>query len=522
MHKGRRIAALMLAGALAFGAAGCGAEKAQSTGTVTEPAPVQPTYTEKAGSVRKAETVYINLDNSGKMLSASVTDWLHTDKGEVCVPDASDLENIKDIKGNVTPRKTADGLVWDMQTTDLYYQGTTKKKPPVEFTIEYTLDGKAITPEKLAGRSGHVQMTVHMKNTCEKDGVYLPVIGAGLMILPEGLFSGIEVENGLRIGDGAKQIIVGMGVPGMAESLGLGEDDKLGNVRLSSDFTVTADTVGFALDNLYFAVLPICSTDLTMLVPGSEEEAAQVIGQIEGLLQAVGKLDAQKLLDVLQGDTLTELGTMITDAVQVYKKNEVLLNVLSKYMTQENIEGIGKLLTALQDEKTADMLERLNNPLVRNAISGLPELMDAMETLTPTLEALQEDLQDPQVQAALNDLPQTLETLSKLQNVLEENSALLESVGQLANDGLLEAVQALTESANAETLVKDLTTRAEELLPRLKKYIAFGKEYGVFTASAADAQTSLLFVYMTPSLHEQPVETGEPETEPEPWYKKIF
>ena len=45
--------------------------------------------------VSKAETVYINIDNSGAVENISVTDWLHTDKGEVCVSDTSDLENIE-------------------------------------------------------------------------------------------------------------------------------------------------------------------------------------------------------------------------------------------------------------------------------------------------------------------------------------------------------------------------------------------------------------------------------------------
>lgn len=522
MHKGRRAAAMVLAAALLIGTAGCGSTKVQEPAKPAAAAPVQPTYTEKAQTVRKAETVYVNLDNSGKILATSVTDWLHTDKGEVYVPDESDLENICDIKGNTQPRKENGGMVWDMQTTDLYYRGTTEKKPPVEFSIEYTLDGKAITPEKLAGKSGKVQVTVHMKNTCEKDGVYLPVIGAGLMILPEGVFSGIEVENGITVGDGAKQIIVGVGVPGMAESLGLTGEAKLGSIRIGSDFTVTADADGFALENLYFAVLPICSMDLTTLVPGSEEEAAQVLGQIESILKALGSLDTEKLLNALTGDTLTELGTMITEAVDVYKKNEALLTVLSKYMTKENIDGISTLLTALQDEKTAEMLERLNNPLVKNMLSGLPELLEAVQTLTPTLESLQEDLQDPQVRAALDDLPQTLETLSKLQNVLEKNSALLETVGELANDDLIGAVETLAQTTDAQTVVTDITARAGELLPQLKAYIAYGKEYGVFTKAAEGTDVSLLFIYMTPSLHEHPIEATEPATAPEPWYKKIF
>ena len=93
MRKCKRTAALLLSAALLVGAAGCGAKQTQTQLTEPdEPAAAPVRYTEKPGTLRKAETVYVNLDNSGKKLSVSVTDWLHTDKGEVAAQDVNTLK----------------------------------------------------------------------------------------------------------------------------------------------------------------------------------------------------------------------------------------------------------------------------------------------------------------------------------------------------------------------------------------------------------------------------------------------
>lgn len=522
MRNPKRIAAFLLACALLCGAASCG-----KTETPAEPAAetaetVQQTYAAAPASVRKSETVYVNLNNAGKVQTVSVTDWLHTDKGEVAVADKTDLQNVADIKGAVKPVQTGDYLTWHMPTTDLYYKGTSDKKLPVEFTIEYRLDGRKMSAERIAGKSGKAEIHVQMKNTCEKDGTYLPVLAAGLLMLPEGVFSGVQVQNGICVGDGAKQIVVGAGLPGMAESLHLKEDAKLGSIEISDSFTVTADTESFSLDNLYFAVLPLCSMDVATLIPGSNEEAAQFLRQVETLLKAVGDLDLDKLLDAMSGEKMTELASMLTEAAALYNRNEALLQVLSKYMTAENLDNIGKLLTALRDPATADMLEKLNNPLLRPLLSGMPELLETIEALTPTLNGLQEDLKDPKVKEALDAMPETLETLSALKQELEQNADLWNLLNSLTNENVLSALQAFSDSADAQTMMTELAQNADALLPDLQKYVAFGKEYGLYTDAADGMDISLVFIYMTPSLHPAPEQTTVPATEAPPWYKKIF
>lgn len=522
MRKSKRAAALVLTAALLVGTAGCAGkeEAAPVIEPVVSPAAVQ--YTEKPETVRKTETVYVNLDNGGKKQSVSVTDWLHTDKGEVAVQDVSDLNKITDIKGNCTPEQDGKNLTWHMTETDLYYTGTTDKKLPVEFTIEYRLDGKKMSAKQIAGKSGEAEITVKMKNVCEQDGVYLPVIAAGLMILPENVFGGIEVSNGLSVGDGTKQIVVGMGVPGMADSLDLRDEAKLGSISLGESFTVKAQAKSFALDNLYFAVLPLCSMDIETLIPGSNDEAAAFFDEVSNILQSLGQMDIGKLTSALTGESVENLATLLSEAVTTYQKNEALLRVLSKYMTSENIENISTLLKALQDPETVELLEKLNNPIVKRLLSASPELLSSIEALTPVLKQLQADLQSPDVQEALNEIPQTTQTLGKIQKALNDNKELLDALGVIASSDLFKTLSEATNGNGTKTMLEDLTTNADTLLPKLQKYIAYGKSYRLFTDAPEEVQTSLLFIYMTPSLHAEE-KAAEPAPEaPEPWYKRIF
>ena len=45
-----------------------------------------------------------------------------------------------------------------------YYQGKNSAQAPVGVSIEYTLDGKAVTADELKGQSGHLVATVKLTN----------------------------------------------------------------------------------------------------------------------------------------------------------------------------------------------------------------------------------------------------------------------------------------------------------------------------------------------------------------------
>lgn len=104
---------------------------------------------------------------------------------------------------------------------------------PVDVKITYYLDGQEIAPENLAGKSGKVKIrfdyTNNSKKTVKVNGkeeeIYTPFLMASGMILPGDNFKNVEVSNGKVISDGSNNIVVGIALPGLEDSLKLDELD---------------------------------------------------------------------------------------------------------------------------------------------------------------------------------------------------------------------------------------------------------------------------------------------------------
>ena len=523
----KKVLALATALALLFSLASCGTKSAEEPEVNNnETVAQQPVYTEKAGAVSKAETVYVNIDNSGKVENVTVTDWLHTDRGEVCVDDISDLKNIENIKGDTLPVTDGGNIKWNMTETDLYYSGETDKTPPVSLEINYYLDGKKTAPAKIAGKSGDLKVEVSMKNNMSRkfkiDGaereIFLPVLVVGGFILPEAEYSGVQVTNGRAIGDGTKEIAVMFGVPGLAESLGLKDAglDEITGISLGSTASVTAEAKNIALGNMYFAAIPISSLNLELGADGSVEDLKSVLSVLGEVQNTIGNMDIDKLASLLSSGSGTQsLVSIMGDAVELYNSNRALIDVLSKYAAPENNEQLKKLLEFMTDSNTAKAISLLSDSSVARFFAGLSDLGPAM----PLADSFLKDLQDPEVKKAIDNLPETLEKINELQQTLDENKETLDYLMSLFNEDTVSAISkimSMLDEADFERLQDKYGTLAEsagEIAGRVQKWIEFGKSYRIFTGAPDDMTTSVFFVYMTPSV-EKKQEQKETVTQP--------
>lgn len=505
----------------------CGKEASDTEETAkTQTTVKQPVYTAEPGSVSKSETVYINMSNSGSIDNISVTDWLHTDKGKVCVNDKSSLKDISNIKGDTLPVEVDGGLQWNMTDTDLYYGGTTDKNPPVDIGLEYYLDGKKVSADKIAGKSGEVKIEVNMKNNMSKtvkingknQKVYLPVLVVGGFILPEAEFSGVSVQNGRAIGDGTKEIAVVFGVPGMGDSLGLSDLGltEISGLNLGSKATVTADAKDFELSNMYFAAIPISSLNLELSKSNSVDDLKSVLSILKEVQDTIGSMDTEGIVKMLTSDanSMSSLMSVLTDAVELYNSNKALIDLLSKYATPENSEQLKQLLTFLTDENTKKAIKILSDSSVAEFLTGLADLGDAV----PLASSLLEDLQDPEVQKALENLPETLEKISDIQKAVSDNQDTIDYLMSLLNDDTMDAVSKLvsmlneSDIADMEKKYGALAENADVVAERLQKWIAYGSSYKIFTEAGDNMTTSVMFVYMTPSIQKEE-ETTKATTE---------
>lgn len=212
--------------------------------------------------IGKEETVYVLADSTGKERKVIVSDHLINDGNKDTIEDASDLKDIENVKGDETFKQDGSKLTWQADGNDIYYQGTSTKETPVSQTITYSLDGKEVKPEELAGKSGKVTIrfdytnneTVKTKIGGKEEEIYVPFAAISGMVLDDS-FSNVKVTNGKVISDGKNNIVVGYALPGLKESLDVDDSDFDGDVSIPDYVEVTADVENFSLSTTMTVVM---------------------------------------------------------------------------------------------------------------------------------------------------------------------------------------------------------------------------------------------------------------------------
>ena len=169
----------------------------------------------------KEETVYVLADADGTANDVTVSTWLKNADGSEGLNDKTNLSDIENVKGYEGYKDNGDGTItWAANGSDIYYQGKSSEKLPVDVKITYKLDGEEIEPSELAGKSGKVTIRFDYTNNTKQtvkagsknSEVISPFVMLSGMILPVDKFSNVQVENGKVISEGSNQIVVGYAV----------------------------------------------------------------------------------------------------------------------------------------------------------------------------------------------------------------------------------------------------------------------------------------------------------------------
>ncbi len=517
-----RVLSIILTGVMLFSFVSCGKKEKQEAKTEQPDKTVeQVNYTEKAKSYRKSETVYVNLSSDGEVKTETVIDWLHTEKAKTYIDDVTDLKNIVNVKGETEPIKIGKGSYrWNMDTTDLYYRGTTKKDLPVHFNITYYLDGKQMSAEKIAGKSGQVKMVITVTNTMKKEvkikdnriTVYTPFVVAGGMILQEDNFSNISVENGRTIGDGTKEIVILAGVPGLKESLNLTDEmlKELGDFSFSDTYTITAETKKFEISNCIFTAIPLSSvlSEAEYTLPNTVSDIKTTLNDVQGIINKFNALNIDEITDILFSGNIDikEIISALNDATKLYNENKALIELGEKYLTPENIKVIDNFVKDAKKLDIDEITELLSNPILQKIFKELPALSEDMKNISPLLKNLDKDLNKPDVKKAIDNLPKTLETLKQLKKVIEKNKSLAEKISSTFDEktlnSLADIISSVKDIFDDDMLEKygTIAENADELIARAEAWLKQGTEYKIFTTASDDADTSTLFIYETESV----------------------
>lgn len=409
-------------------------------------------------TVEKKETSYLILNADGSVQEQITSDWLHSDDGFDAVTDESDLSDIQNLKSDVMPEQSGNTLKWTTDETDIYYQGKNSAQAPVGVSIEYTLDGKAVTADELKGQSGHLVATVKLTNNTgeevtvngKKRTVYTPFFTVAAAVLPSENFKNITTEHGLVESDSKTQVACYLAMPGMKEAVSdLLPDsfDKLDDLMLDT-LTLEADVTDCTVPTFLFAAAPNLS-DLDL------DEASDELGDtMDELTDAIDQLkDGSGALDDAVGTLVESLDTFASSYGQFDAGVDSALNG-----TQTLANGTENLLENAQLLATKTGELSLGAIQLQNSTAQLAGVMN--QQLVPGLVEASE--KKTALEDKMTELSGKLETV-EIPDMTALKAQLGAGVEQVFDSAASGAAKAASEAAasNAATVASQKT--AEEI-----------------------------------------------------------
>lgn len=342
-------------------------------------------------AVEKKETSYLILNADGSVQEQITSDWLHSDDGFDSVTDESGLSDIQNLKSDVMPEQSGNTLKWTTDETDIYYQGKNSAQAPVGVSIEYTLDGKAVTADELKGQSGHLVATVKLTNNTgeevtvngKKRTAYTPFFTVAAAVLPSENFKNITTEHGLVESDSKTQVACYLAMPGMKEAVSdLLPDsfDKLDDLMLDT-LTLEADVTDCTVPTFLFAAAPNLS-DLDL------DEASDELGDtMDELTDAIDQLkDGSGALDDAVGTLVESLDTFASSYSQFDAGVDSALNGTQTLANgTENLLENAQLLATKTGELSLGAIQLQNSTAQLAGVMNqqlVPGLVEASEKKT--------------------------------------------------------------------------------------------------------------------------------------------
>ena len=280
------------------------------------------TTKEALKKLSKNETVYVIADASGAAKKIIVSDWLKGVDTKGKVKDVSNLKDVKNVKGDETYTVNEDNAYeWAANGDDIYYQGTGTTELPVKLKLSYKLNGKTVSADEIAGKSGKVTIRIDYENTQKEkvkingktEEVNVPFLMLSGMILDDDKFKNVEVSNGKAINDGTRTIVAGFALPGMQDSLDIDKDE----MEIPDYVEITADTTDFELST----TMTVAMNDIF-----NDVDFSKVDDKVDELKDSLDELEdaAEQLVDGSSqlydgiGTLLDKSGTLIEGIDKLY------------------------------------------------------------------------------------------------------------------------------------------------------------------------------------------------------------
>ena len=249
-----------------------------------------PAFAAGGSSFTKSETVYAVMNADGSIQSTTVSEHVYSASGLSNVTDQSTLTNIQNTESSAEFTQDGEKLVWNTDDTDVYYKGDTTRALPIQATVTYALDGQEAALEDLIGKSGHLTMTIALKNnetgTVNVNGkdrtIVTPLITAVGVILG-GDASNMTAEHGMIESAAKSSVAAFVTLPGVKDSLSGLLPDEVNSIEdyLQDTVTVEADVEDFTCPQVMVA----CATSTAALGTSNVFDLSSINDLTDGINQ---------------------------------------------------------------------------------------------------------------------------------------------------------------------------------------------------------------------------------------------
>ena len=249
-----------------------------------------PAFAAGKSSFSKSETVYAVVNGDGSIKSTTVSEHLYSASGLSGVTDKTTLTDIQNTESDAEFTQNGEELVWNTNDTDVYYKGNTDKALPIDVKVTYALDGQEAALEDIIGKSGHLTVTVNLKNnetdTVNVNGkdrtIVTPLITAVGVILG-GDASNVTAEHGMVESAAKSSVAAFVTLPGVKDSLSGLLPDEVDSIEdyLQDTVTVEADVTELTCPQIMVA----CATSTAALGTSNVFDLSSINDLTDGINQ---------------------------------------------------------------------------------------------------------------------------------------------------------------------------------------------------------------------------------------------
>jgi len=393
----------------------------------------------------KNETVYVSLDHLGRVKDQRIVNRIYGAVNEeaLYMIDYGRYKSVENLKGTEEPFIKEDYLLWEMellQDEDIYYEGIIDRDLPVSFSITYYLDGKETAPERLAGKSGELEIVIEASNNLEKEVevsypsyqcltyteqeiLKVPLLVQGNLELDLNRFSEVASEEAMTAVIGQTKQLSFIAIP-----------------NPDSEIKISMQAENIELDGIEFVVFP----------------------EIPPLLDELD-LDLEKELETV----LMEVRKIGSSMLEIYDGADQILQALEQFQAQARKikEQVGVIKVYLED--VAEFKE---------------ELQESLEELEVMLEELEEKAE--KIKGKLEKLPDPDKWLEKLEAAGERCGSITktrlktaEKIDELLQTSadIIEKAEGLLEKYEEDTDLKELSSLLIKQKKDLEKMAFFNQ-----------------------------------------------